>query len=67
MTSSVESVTLNITEWCYPCLAAHFLDSCAIYQHQYLGLHSNQMVEPTSDPIADLTMGNFWLSINVGE
>lgn len=59
--SSTKSDASRITKWCSPCLAPYFLDSCAIYQHQYLGLHSNQMVKPALDPIADLTMVNFWL------
>lgn len=61
MTSSKESVTLGITEWCSPCSAPYFPNSCAIYQHQCLGLHSDQMVEPASNPTANLIMVNFWL------
>lgn len=61
MTTSLKSVALGIVEWCPPCSAPHFLDSCAVYQHQYLGLHSDHMVEPASDPNFDLIMVNFWL------
>jgi len=61
MTTS-KSATSSIAKWCPPCSDPHFLDSCVVYQHQYLGLHSNYMVEPTSNPTIDLIMVNFWLS-----
>jgi len=61
MTTSLDSVASGIVEWCPPCSAPHFLDSCVVYQHQYLELHSNHMLEPTSDPASDLIMVNFWL------
>lgn len=43
MTSLIESevpfsMLALMTKWCPPCLAPHFLDSCAIYQHQHLGM-----------------------------
>jgi len=63
----IESVALSITKWCSPYLALHFSYSCVIYQHQYLGLHSNQMMKPTSNPMIDLTMVNFWLLGYAGE
>ena len=67
MTTSLDSVASGIVKWYPPCSAPHFLYSCVIYQHQYLGLHSNQMVEHASDPTTDLIMVNFWLLGYIGE
>lgn len=61
MESLAKSDALSIIEWCHPCSASHFPGSCVVYQHQYLGLHLDQMVEPTSNPATDLTMVNIWL------
>lgn len=66
MVSFVESDAMGITKW-FPCSTPHFLDSCDVYQHQHLDLHSEQMVEPASNPVVDLTMVNFWLLGYVGE
>ena len=47
MASFVKSDAMGIIEWCPPSSAPHFLESCIVYHHQYLGLHYDQMVEPT--------------------
>jgi len=67
MVSSAENVALSITKWCFPCSSPYFPNSYDIYQHQYLGLHLYQMVEPASYPAIDLTMVKFWLPRYVGE
>lgn len=44
MVSSTESDASSITKW-YPHYSTpYFIDSCAMYPHQHLGLNYNQMV-----------------------
>jgi len=67
MVSFVESDAMDIIEWYPPCSSPQFLNSCMVYQHQHLGLHSYQMVELASYLTADLTMVNFWILHYTGE
>lgn len=71
MASSVEikasSVAITAIEWCPPCHVPYFPYSCIFYQHQYLGLHVDQMAEPTPDPVTYVTMINFWVLRYAGE
>lgn len=67
MARSIESEVLSATKWYSPYSIPHFIESYTLYQHQYLGLHFDQMEKPTPYPAVDVTMRNFWIPSYVGE